>query len=122
MGPADGNHEALYLGLPQFVWPERLPPEDRETLDRWWTTGAMRAAAVIEVADADAPMLVTHAGLTQGFWRHYLGMPATAEATAEALDRLVGTVHQSWLFRPGVMVTDSRRLAAGPLWASAPTS
>ena len=80
----------------------------------------MRAAAVVEVADADAPVLVTHAGLTQGFWRHYLGMPPTAEATAAALDRLVGTVHQSWLFRPGVMVTDTVDMAAGPLWASAP--
>ena len=115
-----GNHEALYLGLPQFVWPERLPEAAQETLDRWWTAGTMRGAAVIEVHGAAVPTLVTHAGLTQGFWRHYLGMPATAVETAAALNRMAGTGQQRWLFRPGVMVTDSVDLAAGPLWASSP--
>jgi hypothetical protein len=33
-----GNHEALYLGLPQFHWPERLPGASQEVVNRCWVT------------------------------------------------------------------------------------
>ena len=115
-----GNHEALYLGLPQFHWPERLPGAAREAVNRWWATERLRIAATIEVDGDDAQTLVTHAGLTQGFWRHFLGMPDSGVAAAEALNRLIGSLHERWLFRPGVMVTQSIDLSAGPMWASSP--
>ncbi len=115
-----GNHEALYLGLPQFHWPERLSAADRETINRWWATQRLRIAAAIEVDGGEAQYLVTHAGLTQGFWRHFLGMPGSGAGAARALNRLIGSLHEKWLFRPGVMVTTSIDLSAGPMWASAP--
>lgn len=115
-----GNHEALYLGLPQFHWPERLPGSSQEVVNRWWGTARLRIAAAVEIADRDVQWLVTHAGLTQGFWRHFLGLPDTAADAARALNRLIGSLHEKWLFRPGVMVTRTSDLSAGPLWASAP--
>jgi hypothetical protein len=115
-----GNHEALYLGLPQFHWPERLPGPAQEVINRWWGTARLRIAAAIEIDGHDAQWLVTHAGLTQGFWRHFLGMPATGIDAARTLNRLVGGLHEKWLFRPGVMVTGTIDLSAGPMWASAP--
>jgi len=33
---------------------------------------------------------------------------------------MIGRLHESWLFRGGVMVTGEVDLSAGPLWASAP--
>ncbi len=115
-----GNHEALYLGLPQFHWPQRLPATDQELLHRWWATKRLWIAAAIEVDGADAQYLVSHAGLTEGFWRHFLGMPGSAAGAAAGLNRLIGNVHEKWLFRTGVMVTESIDPAAGPMWASAP--
>jgi hypothetical protein len=115
-----GNHEALYLGLPQFHWPERLPGGDQEIIGRWWATESMRIAATVEVLGADGQYLITHAGLTQGFWRHFLGMPVDAARAAAGLNRLIGSLHEKWLFRPGVMVTESIDLSAGPMWASSP--
>ncbi len=115
-----GNHEALYLGLPQFHWPERLPGVDQEVINRWWATQRLRIAAAVEVDGADASYLVTHAGLTQGFWRHFLGQPDSGATAADGLNRLIGSLHEKWLFRPGVMVTEAIDLSAGPMWASAP--
>jgi hypothetical protein len=115
-----GNHEAHYLATPRFHWPEKMSPDDLETLFDWWLTRKMRVAAAIEVADEGLPYLVTHAGLTEGFWRHFIGMPATALEAAKSLNGLVGQLHESWVYRPGVMLTGEVSLSAGPLWASAP--
>jgi hypothetical protein len=114
-----GNHEAQYLTPPKFYWPERLPEDDLEMLFEWWRTKKMRVAAAIDVG-ADCDYLVTHAGLTEGFWRHFVGMPDSALTTAKAINGLVGGIHESWVYRPGVMLTGDVDLSAGPLWASAP--
>jgi hypothetical protein len=114
-----GNHEAQYLAPPRFHWPERLPDECIELIFGWWRTRRMRVAAVIGTDDGHE-YLVTHAGLTEGYWRHFVGMPATAALAARALNSMIGRLHESWLFRPGVMVTGAVDLSAGPLWASAP--
>lgn len=115
-----GNHEALYLGLPQFHWPERLPGPAQEVINRWWGTQRLRVAAAVEVGSGQPQWLITHAGLTQGFWRHFLGMPDSGIEAARSLNRLIGSLHEKWLFRPGVMVTESIDRSAGPMWASAP--
>jgi hypothetical protein len=114
-----GNHEAQYLAPPRFHWPERLPPDVTETVFEWWRTRRMRVAVAIGTDDGHE-YLVTHAGLTEGYWRHFVGMPATAALAARALNSMIGRLHESWLFRPGVMVTGAVDLSAGPLWASAP--
>lgn len=114
-----GNHEAQYLTPPKFHWPERMTDDDLETIFDWWRTRRMRVAAAVDIG-ADRDYLVTHAGLTEGFWRHFIGMPGDAHNTAVALNRLVGRLHENWVFRPGVMLTGDVDLSAGPLWASAP--
>jgi hypothetical protein len=115
-----GNHEAYYLTPPKFHWPERLAEDDLETLYEWWRTRRMKVAVAVEVKGATRDFLVTHAGLTEGFWRHFLGMPEHAQDTARALNGLVGRLHENWVYRPGVMLTGVVDLSAGPLWASAP--
>jgi hypothetical protein len=115
-----GNHESYYLTPPRFHWPERMREEDLETLYDWWRTRRMRVAAAVEVDDDPCRYLVTHAGLTEGFWRHFIGMPDGAVAAARALNGLVGRVHENWVYRPGVMLTGEVDHSAGPLWASAP--
>ena len=115
-----GNHEAYYLTPPKFHWPERLAEEDLETLYQWWRTRRMKVAAAVEVSGDPCGYLITHAGLTEGFWRHFVGMPTGAVEAAKALNRLVGRIHETWVFRPGVMLTGEVDLSAGPLWASAP--
>lgn len=113
-----GNHEAQYLAPPMFHWPERLDEDDIETLYGWWHHGTMGVAAA--VANPDGDWLVTHAGLTEGYWRHLLGLPADAAAAADALNGLIRGLRHTSLFRPGVMLTGDVDTSAGPLWASAP--
>ena len=112
-----GNHEAQYLTVPAFLWPETLDPADSRLLRRWWDTGRLRVATAISAPD-HGELLVTHAGLTVGLW-HELGRPGTATAAAEALCGLPRTAG-SPLWRPGRMLSDHRTdPAAGPLWAAA---
>lgn len=114
-----GNHEAQYLGSPLFDWPERLSPETQATLRGWWASGLMRVAA--SVVTAQESFLVTHAGLTTGFWRDILGAPADVGEAEELLNAMPGR-GDAELFRPGHMLTGRRRTrAAGPIWAAAST-
>jgi Calcineurin-like phosphoesterase len=112
-----GNHEAQYLRDPTFTWPQRLDAATADFLRRWWADGRMRVAAAITGDGED--ILVTHAGLTAGFWREDLSEPGGARAAAAALNALVG-VHDDMLFRPGQMLGGGRpALRAGPIWATA---
>lgn len=113
-----GNHEAQYLTPPMFHWPERLDEQDVQTLYGWWHDGRMGVAAAVAAADHD--WLITHAGLTEGFWRHLLGEPGSAAAAADALNGLIRSLRHRSIFRPGVMLTGQVDHSAGPLWASAP--
>ncbi len=115
-----GNHEAQYLAAPAFSWPERLDDATADTVRGWWADGLMQVAVVVGDAD-DCDVLVTHAGLTAGYWRQVLGAPVDAVRTADALNHLIGD-HDPVLFRPGQMLTGrAPELAAGPLWAAAAT-
>ena len=114
-----GNHEAQYLGEPLFEWPERLSPETAATLGRWWSSGQMRVAA--SVVTLRESFLVTHAGLTTGFWRDVLGATGDVGEAERLLNGLAGR-GEAELFRPGHMLTGRRRTrAAGPIWAAAST-
>jgi hypothetical protein len=115
-----GNHEAQYLAAPAFSWPERLDDATADTVRGWWSDGLMQVAVVVPDAGA-RDVLVTHAGLTAGYWRQILGAPADAVRAADALNHLIGD-HDPVLFRPGQMLTGrGPELAAGPLWAAAAT-
>lgn len=107
-----GNHEAQYVrpGGPTFSWPEQLPAKTIETIQRWWTEGRLQIAAAANGA------LITHAGLTRGFWTH-VGQPATAAKAASVLNALPRH-RTSPLWTEGVMISGQPTLDAGPLWAS----
>ncbi len=115
-----GNHEAQYLTAPAFSWPERLDQASADTVRGWWSDGLMQVAVVLSGAE-DRDVLITHAGLTAGYWRQILGAPVEAVRAADALNHLIGD-HDPVLFRPGQMLTGrGPELAAGPLWAAAAT-
>jgi calcineurin-like phosphoesterase family protein len=112
-----GNHEAQYVREPAFHWPERIDATAAETVASWWGTGRLRAAAA--VAADDEQFLITHAGLTEGFWREALGAPESAIDAARALNSFIGT-HEDVLFSAGQMLGGGEpNYAAGPVWASA---
>jgi hypothetical protein len=112
-----GNHEAQYLREPAFQWPERLPETSAQTLRAWWRSGTMRAAAAVSVGGSQ--LLITHAGLTEGFWRLALAEPTSAVLAARAVNSFIGT-HEDVLFSSGQMLGGGDpNYAAGPIWASA---
>ena len=111
-----GNHEAFYLTEPMFHWRERIAEPTAATLMRWWSDGSMRAAAALPTVAGD--YLVTHAGLTAGFWRSVIGWPAAAADAAAALNELIGN-RDSTLFRAGMMLGHRVSGSAGPVWADA---
>ncbi|MGX7678115.1 metallophosphoesterase [Jatrophihabitans sp. DSM 45814] len=115
-----GNHEAQYLEpRPRFEWPETLDDESANLLRHWWFTGAMTPA--VAVATPAGEWLVTHAGLTEGFWRCYLDSPISAAEAARRLNAMVGTATEPAVLRAGEMLNGVIDLAAGPLWAAAGT-
>jgi calcineurin-like phosphoesterase family protein len=114
-----GNHEAQYLRQPAFEWPEKLPAQTVETLRRWWKAGEMVAA--VSVVSAGERFLVTHAGLTRGFWQQVLSAVDDPARAAAALNSFIGD-HEDVLFHGGQMLGGGRPNAlAGPVWAAAAT-
>ena len=115
-----GNHEAQYLAQPRFSWPERLDPTTADTLRRWWNSGQLVVAVALRTPQRE-DFLVTHAGLTVGFWGDVLDHLASADQVATGLNSLIGS-HDDVLFSAGQMLGGGRpaRLA-GPLWAATAT-
>lgn len=121
-----GNHEQLYVHAPVFMWEEQLPERTVATLRQWWEAGSMVPAACVttgtdsstsDLVPAERFHVVTHAGLTRGFWAH-LGRPRTTAVMLAALDqaRADGT-----LWHPGAMLGAPLTHSAGPVWAAAGT-
>ncbi len=113
-----GNHEAQYLGPPRFEWPERLPEAEARMLNEWWTDGRMSVATAVRTATES--FLITHAGLTRGFWREVLDRLVRPDRAAAALNSLIGS-HQDVLFHAGEMLHGAPDPIAGPVWAAAAT-
>lgn len=112
-----GNHDGFYVRRRQFTWDERVPSRTAATLKRWWADGSMRAA--VAVRGVGESFVVTHAGVTRGFWNDILGAPPDATGTAEAINALART-KPGILFRPGVLVGYREpSMSAGPIWAAA---
>ena len=115
-----GNHEAQYLREPAFSWPERLDEASAETLRRWWASGQMRPATAVRTAEGE-DVLITHAGLTAGYWVQVLDRVPDAGTAARGLNSLVGT-HEDVLFAAGEMLGGGKPSPlAGPMWAAAGT-
>lgn len=115
-----GNHEQLYVAEPVFEWNETINDEAAETLRQWWATGLMSPAVAVQT-DSGADWLITHAGLTTGFWRR-IGSPVTASDAAAAINAVDRDPHRGALWRAGAMLNwREPTLQAGPVWASAPT-
>ena len=109
-----GNHEAQYVREPAFAWPERIDDAAIDTLRGWWRTGRMRVAAAVRADDGEA-FVITHAGLTAGFWTG-LGAPASAAEAAAAINATAAET----VFRAGAMLGGAAPdLATGPVWAAA---
>ena len=109
-----GNHEAQYLREPAFHWPERIARDSVDTLRRWWASGQMRAA--VALVSPRESYLVTHAGLTEPFWRRTLSAPEDPADAADRINQLIGRDDDT-LFRAGALF--GRDVVAGPVWASA---
>lgn len=111
-----GNHEAFYLGGRSFQWNERIDSGTVATIEKWWADGSMHVAVALPTTLGD--YLVSHAGLTAGFWRAALDMPTSAAAAAVALNELpVGGPRK--VFRTGAMLGRRKSGSAGPVWADA---
>ena len=112
-----GNHEQLYVDRPVFGWNEVIEETAQEQLRGWWADGRLQAAAAVTDGSGEE-WLITHAGLTAGFWRQGLGAPDSAEATLEALKDAAA---DSALWHPGTMLLGVDDDNAGPVWAAAGT-
>ena len=113
-----GNHEAQYLREPAFVWPERLDQRSADILRRWWADGERHVAAAFTDLSGSGH-LVTHAGVTAGFWRDVLGAPPNADQAAGILNALPG-IDERAVFRAGRLLHGRREPGpVGPLWACA---
>lgn len=113
-----GNHEAQYVHQRAFEWHERLASDTADMLREWWSQGLMKAAYAFD--GGGQHYLITHAGLTAGFWRTMLKSPRKADAAADALNALIGK-RRSPLFEAGLTLGQAKpHPNAGPLWASAP--
>lgn len=111
-----GNHEAQYLREPVFDWPEQIGRRAQDTMRSWWAGGTMRAAAAVHTDGED--FVVTHAGLTEGFWRRALDRPPAAADAVRALNSFIGR-HDDVLFAAGQMLGGgSPDFTAGPMWAA----
>lgn len=115
-----GNHETQYLHHdPVFAWPERIGVRAVRAVQRWWREGLLHAAVALR-ADGEE-LLISHAGLTEAYWRRVLGAPARAAAAAAALEEMLRRDDRR-LFLPGQMVGGREAdPMAGPLWAAAAT-
>jgi hypothetical protein len=114
-----GNHEAQYLREPVFRWPERLDRESADTLRRWWAEGLMQVATSFTTDAGDH--LVTHAGVTEDYWRVVMGGPPTGAQAAGALNAMAG-IRDDELFRAGHLLHGQRGgHPVGPVWACAAT-
>jgi len=110
-----GNHEGAHCGGPRFTEADKLDLHTVMRVSAWWPD-RMVAAATVDTPDGS--LLVTHAGLTAGFW-HQIGRPPSAMTAACILnDR--DAVRVDDLFRPGCLIQgEPVRFDAGPVWAEA---
>ena len=107
-----GNHEAHYLGGPDVSHRSgvyRISEASMEILTHWWAQGIMKLSVALRTEIGD--ILVTHGGLTKGFYENDLVSPQTAQETSRRLN----SIDDVSAFRPGYIMTGIITLDAGPL-------
>jgi hypothetical protein len=114
-----GNHEACYVREPQFCWNDRLPRRAARTLRRWWREGLVHLATSVRTENES--FLITHAGVTETFWREVLGEPTTAEQTADLINEQARQGTKA-IFRGGqILHGGDPEPKSGPLWTDCAT-
>lgn len=109
-----GNHEVAHLDGAAYPAHWELDPRAGDIVRRWWHSRMVRLAVCVpDVKGRDT--LVTHAGLSFGYWEH-MGRPRTAVEAMRGLNRHVGGNLDEFL-SPGWLVTGGTNAAADPLWA-----
>lgn len=110
-----GNHEFGYL--PGAKYPDRwyLDPAVGEIIRSWWDERKVVFAANLHVGDSN--ILVTHAGLTMGYWNR-LKAPTTVREAMRALNYYVGRDSSHWS-NPGYLVSRIVDESSDIVWAEA---
>lgn len=114
-----GNHEALYLGYSSFGWPQRISPPAQRSLRRWWRSGDMLGAVAVHTPDED--VLISHAGVTAGFWRTHLAGTADVFEAADRINELAASDPAAFYRSGQLLIGGPPDPAAGPLWAVSAT-
>jgi hypothetical protein len=114
-----GNHEMCYLREPQFCWNDRLSWRAARKVRRWWRGDVAQVATSVRTDNES--FLVTHAGITETFWREVLGGPETAEQTARLINELAREGAKA-VFRGGrILHGCGPEPKTGPLWTDCAT-
>jgi hypothetical protein len=109
-----GNHDLARLpgAAHRVQWRGDVHPN--EVLERWWAQGSARFAAALRSSGANRWTVVSHAGVTEGYWRG-LGCPP-APALVTMLNANVSGQHQTFV-QPGALLTGDVNPAADCVWA-----
>lgn len=111
-----GNHEVHYLRAHSFLWAEKISYASRRILKKWWRADLLHAAVAIETDGED--FLVSHAGVTEQFWREHLEAPGTAVEAARRINAFARNGCDT-LYGGGAMLDSSGpNPMVGPIWAS----
>lgn len=109
-----GNHEVNYLRPGTFLWENKIGYLAQRILKKWWRERTLHVAVAIETDDED--FLVTHAGLTEPFWREQLEAPRSAREAARLIN-LSARSGDATLYGGGAMLGQPNPVV-GPIWAS----
>lgn len=114
-----GNHETSVIhACPEFwsgpgFYPE--PDDVVETLHRWWRDQIAHVAVVVPSVEL-GDVLVTHAGLSVGWWNQ-IGSPSDPHECATALNADLGGDPEGVFGRGRLLDDNGVNPVAGPIWS-----
>ncbi|MBC9703625.1 MAG: hypothetical protein H9W81_01115 [Enterococcus sp.] len=111
-----GNHETPLLGgVIDLHWSITDLPESKPIINSWWNERKAHLALILH-APGEKDILVTHAGLTQGYMKNFLATEDVREAVT-ILNSFVGNVNLGGIEKPGALVTRNTSVEADIFWA-----
>lgn len=125
-----GNHEFTYLPHGKTFMKDDLPPEGEEILLRWFREGRLKIAASLPAGVTPTnffkpskqptealPWLITHGGITYGFWKRFLKGDTNVDTIVERLNSNSSQMLKN-VNRPGMrLIGGGNPEYAGPIWA-----
>jgi hypothetical protein len=110
-----GNWELEAAGGPQVINPKgRTADRDAlRTFSDWYRAGLVHRSVGITTAK-DATGVVTHAGISHGFWTQDLGSEPDPRRVVQAIEAMP----MKQVARPGEMFGGTNETAPGPIWSS----